>query len=224
MADLATNIATQSNTQKDMQQSLVDQGGTPARIKQISGNITPEHRTTAIYKNVLDGSTLFWDDDNQGDWDDFYWAGDAASDGYSTYRETQRVVNKNNTFEESFETSTFIDPASTGNLNLSTYQYELDDGEELISPIIAKNNVAYTRVTINMDVSETIGTKYYISGNAGSSWQEMTLGTETVLSSTTVAGLRYKVTKTGTTVFPLTFPIQFSAGSTTIDNVQIKYS
>ena len=87
---------------------------------QIVGNTIVENTSVIISENLLDGSTLFWDDDNQGDWDDFYWSGDLDLDGYTSKTWIQ-VYNNNNTFEENFDLDTFIDSTSTGSLSDGVY-------------------------------------------------------------------------------------------------------
>jgi len=237
--DLGIILGNVVSDQQSMKQSLPDQSVTPAWVQQFSGNITPEHRTTITWKNIPNGSTLFWASSSTQTEAWHKWSSSTVTNGnwastkvdsYSTYREVQRVTNWEDTYEQYFETSTLIDSTnSTGTGDYSTnYNYTIDAGQTLQSDIIAKNNQAYTRGTLTLTGTGTSTARLYLSFNGGTNWQSVTNGTEVIASSTTVDGIKYKVEAPSGTQFGVTglaFPISFAGGSSTLlTKVEVQYS
>ena len=57
LGDYLGGTANQANTMSD---ELTGTGESVALADQISADITPEHRTLLLLKNIPNGSTLFW--------------------------------------------------------------------------------------------------------------------------------------------------------------------
>lgn len=208
LAETLGNAISSLNTTKD---DLTGTGSAVGYGDQISGNITPEHRTTIVVEKDLDGSTLFWNDTNQGTWNTNYWAGSDPTDGYSSIEWIQ-VLNKNNTFEENFDIDTFIDDSSTGTLTLQTGltngYYTLQDGEFLLTKLIARDNNIYTNVSVEL---------------TGTNIDEAT----TTIYNNGTSGIYIKIDNlaSGGLTFPLTFPATFpSADDVIIETITVKYS
>ena len=223
VGDVIGSIISDTN---QMKQELAVQGGTNAIADQITGEITPEHRTTVISKKVLDGVTLFWDTDIQGDWDDYDWSGDADMDGY-TSKTWVNVLNKDNTFEDYFETNTFVDTDnSDGTGDYTTdYDYTLTANEILQSKLIAINNTNYSRGTLIVEGTNTESLTLYLSADGGSNWESVTNNTEHLFTNTSTSGIKYKVENTSGSGFPTAWGTWGELAETiTITNISVRYS
>jgi len=203
LSNLASAIGNLNKNTNQVKDDVLGYGDESGFGEQTDVNLTPETRTIIISENDLDGTTLFWDDDNQGDWDDFNWSGDNDMDGY-TSKTWIRVINYNNTFEDAFETNRFVDEDnSTGTGDYSSdYDYTFASGEVLISKIIAANNTLYTKATLTVTGSDSDDT-LYLSADGGSNWEEVTSATEHTFTNNSTTGIKYKILG-GTTTSTIT--------------------
>ncbi len=135
-----------------------------------------------------------------------------------------RVINKNNTFIEKYNHSDFIDTTnSTGSYVAGSYT--LASAEILQSEVIAKNNQIYTSAVLSIEGTDIADDTFYLSGDGGSTWEVVTNGTEHTFSTSSTAGIKYKIINEGSSTFPLSFPSSFNEGTTsTITEIQMRYS
>lgn len=208
-SDVGLLIGSILSDKNQMKQELVFQGGTSAFGYQFGGNIYPEHRSSIVSSNVISSDTFVIGHPVQGVMDEGYkWV--SSTGGYDS-QTWVRVVNQNNTFEDYFETNRFIDTVnSTGLWSSTLFEYQLDSSDILQSKSVAINNQIYTRATLTVSASDTTYLTSQLSFNGGTSWQTVTLGTESIGSSTTISGLKYKLTCT--------------SSSTAIYDVKLSYS
>lgn len=197
---------------------------------QFVGEIIPELRTIVFSENDLDGTTLFWDNASQGDWDTNTWCGDNYLDGY-TSKTWVRVLNYQNTFEDEFHTSTFVDSsASTGALDdVTSYDYTLDDDEILQSRIIAANNTAYTRGTLIVNGTGISDDSFYLCADGETeTWESVSNGIEHTFTTSGTGGIKFKIINTGSGGggWPTSWGSWGSASivQSVITSVKVKYS
>lgn len=198
------------NTLKD---EVTGTGDIVGLVDRITGDITIETRTIKLHQKTLNGTTLFWDSDTQGDWDDFDWSGDIYEDGYSLIIVDQ-CINKDNTFEDIFDTNTFIDTSTgvyTSPIGLNYGYYTIDDGEELVSKIVAKDTKIYTNINLSVGGTNIDDSTLYVSLDNGTTWTEVTNSTTQTITNSSTDGILYKITsEDGVTI--------------TVSTVQLKYT
>lgn len=120
-------------------------------------------------------------------------------DDYTTTATHEISYNPQSDFTEIFIDDWFIDSTSTGNLNTSTEEYELDDTEFLLSkPIVKGNGSTFTKATITVTADDTGLTLQLKNANTS-----LTTVTDSVEYTFTTVGdeIQYKVlNNTGGTI------------------------
>jgi len=117
--------------------------------------------------------------------------------------EIERVINQNNTFNERFLHTDFIDAdESTGSLSSKTYS--LDDGEILQSEIIQKDEEVYTKAKITITSDDLTNLNIYISADGGTTWEETSNETFHTFSTTTEDGIKYKIENSESSTIDIT--------------------
>lgn len=152
MSKLGRVLGKELRDKEAMKQNLAVQGVAPVWFNFIDGDVMLYHDKTILYKNTLDGTTLFWNSNNQGNWDEYDWSGDNDSDGYSSYNEVIGIYNPNNTFVEFFRDDYYIDTTnSTGTLDTSAHTYTISTGQQLQSEIFMyepNSNLSTVKITL----------------------------------------------------------------------------
>lgn len=156
-----------------------------------------DHESIVISSgDIISSDILIWGHETFGIWGTYKWGTDAEVFDYSS----TRVLNKNDLFKERFVHEHFIDTVvTTGTITTSTGSCELETGEILRSKIVAKNEVAYTTVTLSVEGVNTSLLSGSVSFDGGSNWSSIVLDITTVISNTSLDGVRYNLAASGGT-------------------------
>lgn len=158
----------------------------------------------------LDGTTLFWDSDIQGNWDEFNWAGDDPDDGYTTPYDIY-IFNNNNLYIEHYTTTDYIDESV--DVTLSNSYATFQPLGYITSTIIAKEpNKSFSSVSVSVYGKYVDNIRCEISFDNGSTWYEVPLTNQESASgyvayvsgsfsitNPSSQGIRYKLTNTNDT-------------------------
>lgn len=133
------------------------------------------------------------------------------------------VVNPNNTFKEMFKTTTFKDTSSPNTAYWDTTNFKLvmansNDQTLIYNTVATSSSIFLNLQTITKATIYATETKfgndrilYYLSADGGSHWEECTLGTEHIFT-TTGQDLRVRIVFVG-----------IGASSTYIENLETSY-
>lgn len=228
VGDILGQVVQDVNVLKD---EVTGTGDIVGLADRITGDVTPETRTIKCFKNVLAADTFVIDSSTKGILDGgFLLVGDDYDSGLLS-SEVDQCLNKNNTFEDIFDTDTFIDSTSTGvyaqPTGLDYGYYTVDSGEELVSNIIAKDTNIYTNITISITGSNLGDAVIYVSLDNGSTWNIVLNNTPVSISNTSIDGIKYKITSLGGGMFPTAFGTwgyEAAGGTVTVNTVSLKYS
>jgi len=157
-----------------------------------------------VNKASPDADTLYWDDDNQGTWDDYDWGTDTPE----TQTLSQRT-HSNNIFFEDFWDDDHVDTGTTtATVSTTAHSVSFTAGQTFRSDTLFKYKTTLINTArISIPVASITGsTSLYLSNDAGSSW-EATTNASTLTFATTGTDLRYRIDSAGAAsiVFTNTF-------------------
>jgi hypothetical protein len=148
-----------------------------------------------IYTATPTADTLYWDDLNQGTWDDYNW----ASDTPETQTLSQRT-HSNNIFFEDFWDDDHVDTVNTtATVSTTAHTISFIAGQTFKSDTIYKfktTNINTAKISIPI-ASITGSITLYLSNDAGSTFTTAT-NASTLTFATTGTDLRYRIDSTGT--------------------------
>lgn len=166
----------------------------------------PRRRYIELQKDTItDNTILIWDHPTQGEWDNFNWGGTAFG-GATT---TEAIVQGNMTYEEYAYDTDFHDAVnSTATFSTVTNDISFTAGQIWYSDAI---DIGTTLSHITVTLGTVVGTlQIEISSDGKVSWQTVTEGTRTAISSSDGTGTYIRITET-------------AAGVATIDLTQDDY-
>lgn len=139
-------------------------------LKNLSSDLKVESRYCVIEKLAIDGTTLYWDSIEQGNWDEYDWA-----DEDDTYDDTRKVIIQgNNKYKEFIIDEDFVDTNTGVTVNTTNNQLEfVANGEIVLGPIT--KNVSLTSYTLTSGTI-TGDLTIEISGDGKNNWQTVSLG------------------------------------------------
>ncbi len=226
MSELGETLGRAIREQTDMKQSLVVQGNAPVWFQRFSQDLNIYPTMAISTKDLGVSNGLIWNHPIQGFWGSYNWMtvdsfilghvdyailGTSPLGGVFGPLRQHVVISRNNTFYEQLNSEYLIDTTiSTGTITTSDGVCVLGTTEVLRSKIIAKNNVAYTTVTLSVEGVNTSLLSASVSLDAGSTWNSIVLDTITTFSNTSVEGVIYNIASSG--------------GTATIDLVKIAYA
>jgi len=108
-----------------------------------------------------------------------------------------RVVNPNNTFRELFLDDELKDVTTTATWNTTTHILTFTAGQFALSQEIALNQESYIRATLTAEGTSLANLIFKVSSNGGSTFNIVTNGAETVFTTPTTAGLKWRIEATG---------------------------
>lgn len=230
------NLWTEVNSLKD---EVTGTGDIAGLGSQITGDVFPETRTIIAVKNTVSSDTFVISDSIRNQLDGTFKLVGSESDAGLDSSVWEQVLNKDNTWEENFDLSTFIDTdESTGShtspSGLVEGYYTVDSGEQFQTLVIAKKpNQVFTKATVSVDCDCSVAIQL-AQGTTGAfpftfdltfgseKWESFTNNTEGTFTNLSDEGVKLRIQNNGVT-FPFTFPSTF-AGTVDIENISVKLS
>jgi len=120
-----------------------------------------------------------------------YYLDELADDGVTI--ELVRVINKDNTYVENFETNNFINTTNTtANIEIGTRRISFGANQVYESEIIGLNNTAYTQISM-VPLGVTTKLTPYYSMDGGSTYTSTTFNNAITSTNTSTDGVCVKV-------------------------------
>jgi len=179
----------------------------------ITSTVYPS--SIALYGEAIYGTNIYflppliWGSLTQGRWGETKWS--AGLDevfllGHATYGVLGQnslggdaylvavvtVVNPEDTYTERFHNEEFVDAVTTADIVTSSGYCYFDNGELLLSKIIALDEKAYNNAVINVTGLATSNISGSISLDDGDSWDSITFGTAFTNSNTSTDGIKVR--------------------------------
>jgi len=162
------------------------------------------HITNELYTAEPEDDVLYWDSEEQGEWDNFEWGDDDDED-----RTLIKRLYSNNTFYDDFSSTQYSDTVNTtATIDTTDKQVEFTSGQIYRSDQVVVGGGSVESIVATWTVTGTV--KVEFSNNDGESWLEATNSTSLSLPEASNVG----------DVFPMVFPI--TLGGATEDAI-VKY-
>jgi len=184
---------------RDLERKLADNQSVSYQIDDQIQQINI-HVSTLVKDAEKESGVLYWDDDDTSWSNDAGTVGDNWGDDSAEPETVVRIIHNGQIFFEDFLTETWKDSGNT-TADWTANKLDMTTGEIAQSIVFALDNRAFTKVYLDYECLDNSLVAIYCSGDGGTTWDLLTSGEWTTLTSPTISGLAFKIISSGTVEF-----------------------